>query len=94
MKTNLKIKDFSGPDGVSNFGAISLTQIPGDPDSIKGHKSRGVEQNSERENFLQAILEKFGNSKRHQTVLLIPSDTDLPKLEITETEIRSQLRKV
>tara|TARA_Y200000002_G_C22405271_1_gene547462 strand:+ start:238 stop:504 length:267 start_codon:yes stop_codon:yes gene_type:complete len=25
---------------------------------------------------------------------LIPGDTDLPKLEITETEIRSQLRKV
>ena len=38
----LKIKDFSGPKGVSNFGAISLTQIPGDPNSIKGHKARGV----------------------------------------------------
>ena len=38
----LKIKDFSGPDGITNFGAISLTQIPGDPDSIKGHKARGV----------------------------------------------------
>ena len=31
----LTIKGFSGVDGVSNFGAISLTQIPGDPDSIK-----------------------------------------------------------
>ena len=41
-KEVLKIKDFSGPDGISNFGAISLTQIPGDPDSIKGHKARGV----------------------------------------------------
>ena len=30
----LKIKDFSGPEGISNFGAISLTQIPGDPESI------------------------------------------------------------
>ena len=38
----LKIKNFDGPDGISNFGAISLTQIPGDPDSIKGHKARGV----------------------------------------------------
>ena len=38
----LKIKDFQGVEGVSNFGAISLTQIPGDPDSIKGHKARGV----------------------------------------------------
>ena len=41
-KEILKIKDFSGPEGVSNFGAISLTQIPGNPDSIKGHKARGV----------------------------------------------------
>ena len=41
-KEILKIKDFTGPDGVSNFGAISLTQIPGDPESIKGHKARGV----------------------------------------------------
>ncbi len=37
---------------------------------------------------------KLGNFKRHQTVLLVLGDTDLPKLEITETEIRSQLRKV
>ena len=36
------LKDFSGPEGISNFGAISLTQIPGDPDSIKGHKARGI----------------------------------------------------
>ena len=42
IKKYLKIKDFSGPEGISNFGAISLTQIPGDPDSIKGHKARGV----------------------------------------------------
>ena len=38
----LKIKGFEGVAGVSNFGAISLTQIPGDPGSIKGHKARGI----------------------------------------------------
>ena len=38
----IKIKKFDGPQGVSNFGAISLTQIPNDPESIKGHKVRGV----------------------------------------------------
>jgi hypothetical protein len=37
-----KVKNFDGPTGISNFGAISLTQIPGEPDSIKGHKARGV----------------------------------------------------
>ena len=41
-KEILAMKDFSGPEGISNFGAISLTQIPGDPDSIKGNKARGV----------------------------------------------------
>jgi hypothetical protein len=38
----IKIKNFDGPEGISNLGAISLTQIPGDPGSIKGHKARGV----------------------------------------------------
>jgi hypothetical protein len=41
-KEIVKIKKFDSPLGISNFGAISLTQIPGDPDSIKGHKARGV----------------------------------------------------
>ena len=41
-KEILAIKGFTGVEGVSNFGAISLTQIPGDPDSIKGNKARGV----------------------------------------------------
>ncbi len=41
-KEIVKIKNFDGPAGITNFGAISLTQIPGDPDSIKGHKARGV----------------------------------------------------
>ena len=38
----LAIRGFTGVDGISNFGAISLTQIPGDPESIKGNKARGV----------------------------------------------------
>ena len=38
----LKIKDFQGVEGITNFGAISLTQIPNDPDSIKGNKARGI----------------------------------------------------
>ena len=37
----VKIKKFEDA-GVTHFGAISLTQIPGDPDSIKGHKARGI----------------------------------------------------
>ena len=41
-KEVIKIKNFESPEEITNFGAISLTQIPGDPDSIKGHKARGV----------------------------------------------------
>ena len=37
----LKKKQFTSP-GVSNFGAISLNQIPNDEDSIKGNNIRGV----------------------------------------------------
>ena len=40
-KEIIKTKKFEDA-GVSNFGAISLTQIPGDPGSIKGNKARGV----------------------------------------------------
>jgi hypothetical protein len=46
-KEIVKIKNFDGPEGITNFGAISLTQIPGDPESIKGHK---------REEFFGLIL--------------------------------------
>ena len=38
----IQIKKFDDGGGVTNFGAISLTQIPGDPESIKGNKARGV----------------------------------------------------
>ena len=38
----LKIKGFDSSLGIPHFAAISLTQIPGDPDSIKGSKARGV----------------------------------------------------
>jgi len=38
----IKSKKFEDGGGIANFGAISLTQIPGDPDSIKGSKARGI----------------------------------------------------
>ena len=42
LKQILKIKNYETAGGISHFGAICLNQIPGDPDSIKGNKSRGV----------------------------------------------------
>ena len=42
LKQVLKIKKYDDAGGVSNFGAICLNQIPGDPNSIKGNNARGV----------------------------------------------------
>ena len=41
LEVVLKQKKFASP-GVSNFGAISLNQIPNDKESIKGNNIRGV----------------------------------------------------
>ena len=41
-KEIIKTKKFDDGGGITNFGAISLTQIPGDPESIKGSNARGV----------------------------------------------------
>ena len=38
----LKIKGFDTSLGIPHFASISLNQIPGDSDSIKGNKIRGV----------------------------------------------------
>jgi len=38
----LKIKKYDSANGVPNFAAICLNQIPGDPNSTKGNKARGV----------------------------------------------------
>ena len=41
-KQIIKNKKFDTAGGVSHFGAICLTRIPGDPESIKGNKARGL----------------------------------------------------
>ena len=38
----LKIKKYDDAGGISNFGAICLNQIPGNPNSTKGNNARGV----------------------------------------------------
>ncbi len=38
----LKIRNYDDANGVPNFAAICLNQIPGDSNSIKGNNSRGV----------------------------------------------------
>ena len=38
----LKIKEYDDANGIKNFAAICLNQIPGKPESIKGNFARGV----------------------------------------------------
>ena len=38
----LQKKGFNSPDGVTNFGAIPLNQIPNDENSTKGNNIRGI----------------------------------------------------
>tara|TARA_B110000438_G_C15813718_1_gene650909 strand:+ start:81 stop:671 length:591 start_codon:yes stop_codon:yes gene_type:complete len=38
----LKMKNYDTANGIKNFAAICLNQIPGNPDSIKGNFARGV----------------------------------------------------
>ena len=38
----IQTKKFDDGGGISHFGAICLTRIPGDPESVKGHKARGI----------------------------------------------------
>ena len=42
LKEVLKIKKYDTAGGISNFGAICLNQIPGQPESTKGNNARGV----------------------------------------------------
>ena len=42
LKQVLKLKNYDDAGGISNFGAICLNQIPGNPDSTKGNNARGV----------------------------------------------------
>ena len=38
----IQTKKFDDGGGISHFGAICLTRKPGDPESIKGNKARGL----------------------------------------------------
>ena len=38
----IQTKKFDDGGGISHFGAICLTRKPGDPDSVKGNKARGL----------------------------------------------------
>ena len=42
LKQVLKIKNYDDANGIKNFAAICLNQIPGKPESTTGNYARGV----------------------------------------------------
>jgi len=42
LKQVLKVKNYDNANGIKNFAAICLNQIPGKPESIQGNYARGV----------------------------------------------------
>ena len=55
----LKIKKYDDAGGISNFGAICLNQIPGDPDSIQGSNARGVYWTKPNHTGNEAVRDKM-----------------------------------
>jgi hypothetical protein len=103
-KEILKIKNFDSPAGISNFGAISLTQIPGDPESIKGHKARGVfwtKPNSSGKETIRDVpineaaysqfIEDYKNTYFKEVFDVLSSKYKLGRVRILLKEARSTL---
>ena len=100
----IKIKKFDGPKGITNFGAISLTQIPGDPESIKGHKPRGVfwtkpdsggkevvRDETINESAYSEFIEDYKNTYFKEVFEVLSSKYKLGRIRILLKEPRSTL---
>ena len=58
LKEVLKIKKYNTANGIKNFAAICLNQIPGKPESIKGNLSRGVYWTKPDQSGNEAVRDK------------------------------------
>ena len=61
----LKIKNYDDANGISNFGAICINQIPGKPDSIKGNNARGVYWTKPDHSGKEALRDKMINERAY-----------------------------
>ena len=103
-KEIIKIKKFNTVDGVSHFGAICLTRVPGDPDSIKDNKARGLywtkpdKSGKEvsrdfaiNENAYTELVPEFKNTYFEKVIKVISSKYKLGRVRILLKEPRSTL---
>ena len=65
LKKVLHIKKYDDAGGISNFGAICLNQIPGDPDSTVGKNARGVYWTKPDHTGKESIRDKLINEKAY-----------------------------
>ena len=100
----LQKKGFKSPKGVSNFGAISLNQIPNDEDSIKGNNIRGIywtipDENGKEvsrdipidESKYTQILPEFENTYFNEVYRSLKSKFKLGRVRLLLKEPRSTL---
>ena len=81
----LKKKNFNTL-GITNFGAISLNQIPGDEDSIKGHNVRGVYWTKPDDSGKEVVRDKSINESKYTELVSDFHDTYF-------NEVYSKLKK-
>ena len=99
----LKKKKFESLD-ITHFGAISLNQIPGDQDSIKGHNMRGVywtkpDETGEEvsrdikieESKYSEIVPEFKNTYFEEVYVILKKRFKLGRVRILLKEPRSTL---
>jgi hypothetical protein len=84
----VKTKKFEDA-GITHFGAISLTQIPGDPDSIKGNKARGIYWTKPDKSGKEVVRDESLDEKEVYDVL--SSKYKLGRVRILLKEPRSTL---
>jgi len=63
LKKVLKIRNYDTANGVKNFAAICLNQIPGNPDSIKGNYARGIYWTKPDKSGKEVIRDKLLDEK-------------------------------
>ena len=100
----LKKKGFKSPNGVTNFGAIPLNQIPNNEDSIKGNNIRGIywtipdEKGKEvardipiDESKYTQILPEFENTYFNEVYTVLKNKFKLGRVRLLLKEPRSTL---
>ena len=103
-KQIIKIKKFDNAGGITHFGAICLTRIPGDPHSIKDNKARGLywtkpnESGNEvsrdiaiNEGAYTELVPEFKNTYFKEVIDVISSKYKLGRVRILLKEPRSTL---